>query len=143
MKLLATLTALLISVSLFAAELDLTVKNPSIEKLQARMSGREAKVDQWKSSGVIGEESTGLLKQRDAGALGLADKKEVRDLVVAENEDRYAFFREVILAGALKETDLTSVAAVFAKSRRQASAPGHWVENPADRTWVQRKDLKE
>ncbi|HYG75334.1 MAG TPA: DUF1318 domain-containing protein [Planctomycetota bacterium] len=126
----------------FGGEIDLSIKNPSIEKLQARILARAAKIEQWKNSGVIGEESTGLLKQRDAGSLGLGEKKEVRDLIVSENEDRYALFRELLLASGLKETNLDQVAGVYAKSRRQAAAPAHWVET-ADRKWVQKKDLKE
>jgi len=131
------------AVTALSAEPDLSLKNPAIEKLQARMASRGAKVDEWKSKGAMGEEATGLLKQMPVAGQGLAEKKEVRDLVVAENEDRYAMFRELILANGLKDTDLTTLSEAYAKTRRQSAAATHLIQNPKTKAWVQKKDFSE
>src|SRR4051794_12162508 len=97
------LTTLLLFSALQAAEpnVDLSLQNPAIQKVQARMAARAGKVDAWKSAGAIGEESSGTLALRPAEGKSLAEKKEMRDLVVAENEDRNALFRELALANGM------------------------------------------
>jgi len=141
----AAFAGLAFCAGLWAGEpkVDLNVQNPAVQKLQTRMRERAAKIEQWKSKGAIGEELTGLLKQMPVAAQGLADKKEVRDLVVAENEDRYALFRELVLANGLQEKDLELVAGAYAKFKRQSASGGQWVQNPADKQWVKKEDLKE
>jgi uncharacterized protein len=134
---------IMIAAAAGAGEPDITLQNPAIEKLQARMATRAAKVDECKSKGARGEESTGLLKQMPVAGQGLAEKKEVRDLVVAENEDRYAMFRELILANGLKDADLTAVAEAYAKKRRQSAAPAHLIQSPKTKEFVLKKDFSE
>jgi uncharacterized protein YdbL (DUF1318 family) len=144
-----TMTAMFLAMFFYAAanaadaKIDLSFQNPAIQKLQERMSARAGKLETWKSSGAVGEDATGLLVARPATAQTLAEKKEIRDLVTAENEDRFALFRELIAANGLQEKDLASVGAEFAASRRRAAAPGHWVQHPSSKEWVQKKDLRE
>jgi uncharacterized protein len=128
--------------AVIAAEINLDADNPAIQKIKARMADRSKKIEQWKNSGAIGEAATGLVEPRPVASQGLPEKKEVRDLVVAENEDRYALFRELVIANNLPAGDLASVAAAFAKSRRDAAASEHWVQNPSDKQWLKKKDLK-
>ncbi|HYF47868.1 MAG TPA: DUF1318 domain-containing protein [Planctomycetota bacterium] len=136
------LTALL-GASLSAADsIDLNVKNLAIEKLRERMATRAGKVNGWKDKLAIGEEATGLINDRQLAGLSLSEKKEVRDLIAAENEDRYALFREIRIAHNIPESDLSKVAAAFSEAQRAAAAPGHMVQNPADQKWVAKKDLK-
>jgi uncharacterized protein YdbL (DUF1318 family) len=140
----AVLTALVICGALAAGEpkVDLNVQNPAIQALQKRMNERAAKIEQWKDKGAIGEEVTGLVKQLAIASHGLAEKKEVRDLVVAENEGRYALFRELVLANNLQEKNLDAVASAYAKTKRQNAAASHFVQDPASKEWVKKQDLK-
>jgi uncharacterized protein len=142
---LTPILALMLAVQLSASAegVDLAVKNAAIEKLNTRMAERAAKVTAWKDKGAIGEENTGLLHDRQSAGLSLAEKKEVRDLIVAENEDRYALFREIRIANNIAEADLAKVCAAYAKSRRDAATPEHWLQHPSDGKWLQKKDLKE
>ncbi len=124
-------------------KIDLDVQNPAIQKLRARMADRAKKLDTWKDKGAIGEEAAGILNDRQLGSLGLADKKEVHDLAVAENEDRYALFRELVIANGLQDKDLAAIGGAFAKSRRQTAAAEHLVQHPATKAWVKKKDLQD
>jgi uncharacterized protein YdbL (DUF1318 family) len=142
MRTMMALLALMLGTNLLAADVDLSLKNPAIDKLRLRMSEREAKVNGWKDKGAIGEEASGLLAEHAATGIGLAEKKEVRDLIVAENEDRYALFRELRIAHNIPEAELAKVAEAFAAQRREAAGAEHWVQNPADKKWVQKKELK-
>ena len=137
-----TLLALLLTTSIVASDVDLSIKNPAIEKVRAHISERSAKVDGWKNKGAIGEAVTGLLAERAASGITLVEKKEIRDLIAAENEDRSALFRELRIAQNLSEEELAKVAEAFAAERRTTAANEHWLQNPADKAWVQKKDLK-
>ena len=125
------------------AKVDLNVQNPAIQKIEARMRARAAKIEQWKNKGAIGEELTGLLKQLPIPGQGLAEKKEAYDLVAAENDDRNALFRELVLANRLQEIDFGLVAGAYAKLKRQSASGGQRVQDPASKQWVKKEDLKE
>jgi len=136
------LCATLIGSATFAADaLDLNVKNPAIETVRARMTQRAAKLNAWKDKGAVGEEVNGLVSDRQAAGLSLAEKKEMRDLVAAENEDRYALFREIRIAHNIADSELSKVTGAFAAAQREAAAPAHLVQNPADLKWVAKKDF--
>jgi uncharacterized protein YdbL (DUF1318 family) len=129
--------------TLSAAAVDLKTTNAVIEKLHGRMAAREAQLNKWKDSGAIGEEAKGTVVLMTSAKLSLSERKEARDLVVSENEDRQAFFREVVIVQVLNESELPSIGAAFAKARRAAAAPSHWLQEPLKQQWVQKKDLRE
>lgn len=135
--------AVCVAVAAGEPKIDLNVQNPAVQALQKRMNEHAAKIEQWKDKGAIGEEVTGLVKQLAIAGQGLAEKKEVRDLVVAENEDRYALFRELVLANTLQEKDLDAVASAYAKTKRQNAGASHFVQDPASKEWVKKQDLKQ
>jgi hypothetical protein len=126
----------------FCAEhLDLNLKNPAIDKLRTQIENRTEKIEVWKNKGAIGEEASGLLNDRQATGLSLTEKKEMRDLIVAENQDRYALFRELRIALNLAETELEKVAHAFAATRRDVAKPEQWIQNPTDKKWLLKKDF--
>jgi hypothetical protein len=142
-----TVCALLFSVvsawALSAAAVDLKTTNAVIEKLHARMAAREAQLNKWKDSGAIGEEAKGTVVLMPSAKLNLSERKEARDLVVAENEDRLAFFRELVIVQVLNESELPSIGVAFAKEKRASAAPSHWLQDPLKQQWIQKKDLRE
>lgn len=128
---------------LFAGDIDLNAQNAAIGKLRDRIAARAVKLEQWKTEGSIGEGAQGLVEARAEEAQSLAHKKEVRDAVTGENEDRTALFREIVLANGLQDGDLPDVARKFAKSRRHAASPTTWVQDPESGKWIQKKYFKE
>ena len=119
--------ALVICSSAAAGEIKLDLRNPAIDKLHARMQAHAAKLAQWKNAGDVGEAETGLLEARPVAGRSIVEKKELRDLVAAENEDRRALFRELALANTLGADDLAAVAAAYARAQQQAAAPKQWI----------------
>lgn len=136
------LALLLATNTTLSQAMDLDVRNPSIDALKVRISHRAASVQKWKDSGAIGEDAKGTLTILPQAKLSLAERKEARDLVVSENEDRAALFREWGLANLLGESDLPKVALEFARKQRTSAAPNHWVEDLNSKQWIQRKDLR-
>lgn len=122
--------------------LDLEVRNPAIDALKARVTARAASLQKWKESGAIGEEAKGTVTVLPQAKLSLGERKEVRDLVISENEDRAALFREWVIANLISESELPTVAAEFAKKQRNSAAPTHWVEDPNSKAWSLKKDLR-
>jgi len=144
MKLNLLIITFLLTGATFAAEApDLARKNATIEKLDGRMAARGAKVELWKNSGAVGEAASGMIEQIAAATarLSLLEKKEIRDLIVAENEDRSALLRELALAHG--RTDVDAFTAAFARARRDAAAPGQMVQHPSSKEWMAKKDLRE
>jgi uncharacterized protein len=138
LKLLAA-TVLLCS-SAFA--LDMDAQSPAIAIVKARRSERATLMTQWKDAGAIGESAAGTVEVLPQARLSLSQRKEVRDLCLAENEDRRALFRELVFANVLSEAELPAIAGAFAKQQRNAAEPAHWVEDPAKSQWIQKKDLR-
>lgn len=125
-----------------ANALDLDVRNPAIDALKARVASRAVSLQKWKDSGAIGEDAKGAVAILPQATLTLGERKEVRDLVVSENEDRIALFREWVIANLISESELPAVSSEFAKKQRTAAAQTHWVEDPSAKTWSQKKDLR-
>lgn len=122
--------------------MDLDLRNPAIDALKARVTARAALIQKWKDAGAIGEDAKGAVAVLPQAKLSLGERKEVRDLVISENEDRTALFREWGIANLVGESDLGKVAAEFAKKQRVAAAQNHWVEDSNSKQWMQKKDLR-
>jgi len=135
--------ALLLTVNATLAHaMDLDVRNPSIDALKARVTTRAASLQKWKDSGAIGEDSKGTLAILPQAKLTLGERKEVRDLVLSENEDRAALFREWGIANLIGEAELPKIAVEFAKKQRTSAAQNHWVEDANSKQWTLKKDLR-
>ena len=135
------------SLPLHAADaLDMKVTTPAIEKLRAALTAHSEMLAPFKTKGAIGEGRDGLLAVRDLEGTGLAllEKKKARELMAAENADRRALYREILLAnGQAADNDekVKAVMTLAAKERAQASGPQDWVQDPNSGAWVQAKDL--
>ncbi len=144
----ATVVRLILALSICATlahgeepSVDLEASTPAIVKIKARMAARDAKLEAYKNSGEAGEGLTGLAEARAVSSLDLAARKTLHDVLAAENEDRAALFRELALANRL--ADAAPVIAAYARARRAAAPPEHWVRNPQSKEWVQKKNLSE
>jgi uncharacterized protein YdbL (DUF1318 family) len=124
-------------------EADLKVSTPAIMKLRESMAAHAAQIAKLKDFGQLGEGRDGLLAVRSLTGLDLAKKKEVEDLVAAENADRRGLYREILVANGLRDEDAPRVMALAARARRAEAAPGHYVQDPASGAWILQRDLKE
>lgn len=126
-----------------ATDLDLDITNPAIAKLKQSMASHGEKIAEYKDFGYIGEGRDGLLAIRTLEGLKLIEKKTVRDLVDAENDDRAALYRELANANKLKDSDAAKVITAAAKKHRADEAGGRWVQRPTDGAWALAREVKE
>ncbi|MBI3830016.1 MAG: DUF1318 domain-containing protein [Planctomycetes bacterium] len=143
MRILLCLILFALTAEARAADLDLDIANPAIVKLKQAMATRAEKIAEYKDFGYIGEGRDGLLAIRTLEGLKLIDKKTVRDLLDAENDDRGALYRELANANKLKDSEAAKVIAAAAKKRRAEEAGGRWVQRPSDGAWALARDVKE
>jgi uncharacterized protein YdbL (DUF1318 family) len=142
--------ALLLAVSLataHAADIDMKVSTPAIEKLKAALTGHLEQLAAFKTNGAVGEGRDGFLAVRDLESAGLSllQKKQAREWVAAANADRKNLYREILLANNLpadNEEKVKQVMSAAAHERRSAAAPNDWVQDPNNGGWVQAKDLR-
>lgn len=134
---------LLLLSSAYGAQPDLNVTTPAIKAIRETMAARAEQVAKHKDLGHVGEGRDGMLAVRSLEGLGLGEKKAVEDLVAAENADRKALYREILVANGLKEGDAGRVLEQAARARRAAALAGHYVQDPRTGSWVLKRDLKE
>lgn len=119
-----------------AQDPDLMVSTPAIETLTAAMKARHAKLEPYYQSGAIGLTNDALVTIRDATAIPLPERNIVRQLVVEENADRSALYREIARANERPEWE-EDIRATFA-SRWIANARSGWWYQDRNGTWRQK-----
>ncbi len=124
----------------WAAEADINIETPVIKALNKKRAERLPQLNAWKDKGVIGEAMDGYVARVPGSKLeSIKEKKDVNDLVSAENQDRKQIMLEILKANKWPAEDLPKLQELFAKDMRERAAKGHWVQIP-DGRWV-RKDL--
>ena len=99
-----------------------SVSNPTIRALKASMRERFPKLRPHYRKGRITEQDNGYLSLESTENLGLKAKRNLKNLVEAENNDRERLYTEVARAMKLEPSQKEKVAEVFAK-KWQESAP--------------------
>ena len=106
--------------------------------LASLVAARVAKINRYKSRGIIGESNQALLKLRDLDALtDLKERAAVQRLVKAENADRERLFREIAAAKNVELSQLPQIRETYAKTLRQTARRGDWIQLP-NGDWVQK-----
>jgi uncharacterized protein len=121
----------------WAAEPNLTVSTPAIDKLTASMKARHSKLEPYYQSGAIGLTNNALVTARNQQAIPLSQRNAVKQLVADENSDREALYRELARANGHPEWE-GNIRDTFA-SRWVANAPTGWWYQQSDDTWTQKK----
>ena len=103
---------------------DINIQTPAINSLKGAMSARHQKLKSGYSSGAVGMASTGLIVLRDAKAVPLKTRNQIKQLVVQENKDRNKLYAEVAKANGHPEWE-KEIRAIFAQ-RRVGNAPSGW-----------------
>lgn len=92
-----------------------TVSNPTIRALKAKMKARFSQMKPFYQKGVLKEGADGYVSVGDAGGLGLKEKRDVKAMVDAENNDRRTLYAEVAKALKIDASQINKVADIFAK----------------------------
>ncbi|MBE7466353.1 MAG: DUF1318 domain-containing protein [Planctomycetes bacterium] len=121
--------------------LDLNVSTPAIVKLRAALAARAEAVGKLKDAAFAGEGREGMLEIRTLDKVELSKKKEIQDLVTAENADRRALYVEILKACGLPESELGRVMQGAAAQYRAAAAAGHYVQHPESGAWILAREL--
>jgi hypothetical protein len=121
------LAALVVAFNAWAA--DLEINTPAVAALKQSMQARHGQLAPHYASGAVGLTRDGLVALRDPGAVPLAQRQAVNSLVVAENQDRNALYREIARANGHPEWE-GEIRDTFAQRWAQRAQPGWWVQHP-------------
>ena len=92
-----------------------TVSNPTIRALKESMKSRFAQMKTFYESGALKEGNDGYVSLGNTEGLGLKEKRDLKNLVDAENQDRKALYGEVAKALNIDPAQIGKVAEIFAK----------------------------
>jgi uncharacterized protein YdbL (DUF1318 family) len=91
------------------------VSNPTIRGLKDRMKARYQQMKPYYDKGLVKEGNDGYVSTGDLGGLDLRQKRDVKSLVEAENQDRRALYKEVAKALDIDPGQIDRIAGIFAK----------------------------
>lgn len=103
---------------------DINIQTPAINSLKSAMSARHLELSPGYDSGAIGMAANGLIVLRDAKAIALQQRNQIKQLVVKENQDRNKLYSEVAKANNHPEWE-SEIRAIFAQ-RWVSNAPAGW-----------------
>jgi len=110
-----------------AAE-NIDINTPSIQRIKRSMAARNSALRPYYNSGAIGLTDSGLIAIRNLGAVPLAQRNRLKQLVAADNRDRNALYPEIARANGHPEWE-QRIRRIWAQ-RWIANAPkGWWYQN--------------
>jgi uncharacterized protein YdbL (DUF1318 family) len=113
-------TFLALSRSVAWAEEIITVSNPTIRALKERMKDRFTKMKPLFQSGALKEGDDGYVVTGNTEGLGLKDKRDLNNLVDAENQDRKSLYQEVAKAMKIDPGQIDKIAEIFAEEWKKS-----------------------
>jgi uncharacterized protein YdbL (DUF1318 family) len=108
-------TFLAFSCSLAWADEVTTVANPTIRALKENMKDRYSTMKPYYKKGMLKEGGNGYVSLGDTNALGLKEKRDLKNLVDAENKDRNKLYEEIAKALKIESGQINKIAEIFAK----------------------------
>lgn len=118
------------------AQANLEINTPGITAIQSSMQQRHNELAPLYASGAVGLTRDGNVAVRDAGAVPLAQRANVNNLVAAENQDRAALYREIARANNRPEWE-ADIRNTFAQRWIERAQPGWYYQN-ASGAWVRK-----
>lgn len=119
------------------AQVDIDISSPAIRKLKDSLAGRFGSLKGFYTGGALGENNRGYVEIRDESGLNLKKKADLRKLAEAENSDRKALYKEILVANNLETRFLSEVERLFANSWRNKALSGSWIQKD-DGTWARK-----
>lgn len=118
------------------AAADLDISSPAISELTGKMSARHGSLAPFYASGAVGLTATGDVALRDANAVPLAKRNQVKQLVNEENGDRAALYQEIARANGHPEWE-AEIRGTFAARWVSRAQSGWWYQTSAG-SWQQK-----
>jgi len=91
------------------------VSNPTIRALKQKMKTRYNQMKPFYQKGILKEGDDGYVSIGDTKGLALKDKRDLNNLVNAENNDRKILYAEVAKALKIEPSQINKIAEIFAK----------------------------
>jgi hypothetical protein len=112
----------------YAQDVDITIKTPAIQAIQARMAERfQGSLQAHFDSGALGFAGDGLIVVRDAAKVALKDRVTVNQWVAEDNRDRKAVYREIAVANGHPEWE-EQIRDTFARQWIASAHKGWWYQ---------------
>ncbi len=108
-----TLTAFLCSPAY--ADEALTVSNPTIRALKKQMKNRYLHMKPFYLQGYLKEGDDGYVRETKSKGLGLKQRRDLKNLVSAENKDRKQLYQEIARALKIDPSQIGRIGKIFAK----------------------------
>jgi uncharacterized protein YdbL (DUF1318 family) len=119
------------------AQKEAEVSSPAIRGLKAQMKDRYPRLLPFFQKGSLGEGNKGYLELKDTGGMTLQEKREVQNLMEAENADRRTLYQEVAKSLNISPDQLLRVQRIFAEKWQQSLLPGWWYQKE-DGSWIKK-----
>jgi uncharacterized protein YdbL (DUF1318 family) len=97
-----------------------TVSNPTIRAIKDRLKGLYAQLSPYLKKGLAQEGDDGYVAMGDAPGLGLKEKRDLRNLVDATNQNRANLYQEVAKALKIDPSQVGRVGETFAREWKNA-----------------------
>ena len=111
-----------------AQDVDITIRTPAIQAIQARMAERfQNSLQAHFDSGALGFGGDGLVAVRDAAKIALKDRVSVNQWVAEDNRDRKAVYREIAVANGHPEWE-EQIRETFARQWIASARKGWWYQ---------------
>lgn len=111
--------------SAWAAEPNLNVSTPAIQRLTAEMRRRHKALVPYYDSGAVGLTDDGFIAVRNAQAIPLSERGRVQQWVAEQNRDRRALYQDIASANGHPEWE-AKIQATFARQWIQRAPRGWW-----------------
>lgn len=119
-----------------AADVDIDISSPAINRLRSSMRARQSQLAPFYRSGAIGFTRDALVGVRDIGQVSLRDRNRLKQLVADENQDRNALYREIARANGHPEWE-ADIRDTFARVWIEEAPGGYWYQD-ASGNWRQK-----
>ena len=120
-----------------AQDVDITIRTPAIQAIQARMAARfKDSLQAHFDSGALGFGRDGLVVVRDAAKVALKDRVTVNQGVAEDNRDRKAVYREIAVANGHPEWE-GQIRDTFARQWVASAHAGWWYQDESG-NWKQK-----
>jgi hypothetical protein len=93
----------------------LTVSNPSIRMLKQQMKTRYTQMRPFYDRGILRESNSGYVSLGQTAGLSLKEKRNLTNLVNAENNDRRKLYGEIAKAMNIDPSQVNRIGEIFAK----------------------------
>jgi len=108
-----------------AAEANININTAAISKLRSSMNKRQRNLSGFYKSGAIGFDQAGRVAVRDAAAVPLNKRNQMKKLVADENRDRDALYREIARANNHPEWE-KDIRKTFSRIWIEEAPAGYW-----------------